>query len=229
MAVTKVKKVRILSHHEALDQVIAEIQKLGCCEIIGRDDGGGKEGEPAVSPSGRSRDRLSLDLDSNLSDVRFVLRFLEPLYSEEGGKLERMLGPKPPVSFSDLSLLKNSTDISMINSEARAIERQLAETRSELTQISNQLTLLGSIKDFPLPMWMISRGTGKVMGVMGTVPVSQASGLESDFLSVVEGEGEIFIAPAFEKQPETHAVMVFSRSMESQVMESVAKLSLIHI
>jgi V/A-type H+-transporting ATPase subunit I len=223
MAVTKVKKVRILSHHEALDQVVAEIQKLGCCEIIGRDDGGGKAGELAVSPSDRSRERGSLDLDSSLSDVRFLLRFLEPLYKEEGGKLERMLGPKPPVSFSDLSLLKNSTDISMINSEARAIERQLAETRSELAQISNKFLLLGSIKGFTLPMWMISRGTGKVMGVMGTVSSSQASELEGDFWSVVEGEGDIFIAPASEKQPETSAVLVFSRSRETAVMESAAK------
>ncbi len=222
MAVTKFKKIRILSHHEALDHVIAEIQKLGCCEIIDRDDGGNETGS-VVSTSDRSRDRGSLDLDSSLSDVRFILRFLEPLYKEEGGKLERILGPKPPVSFSDLSLLKKSTDISMINSEARAIERQLAETRSELAQISNQSLLLDSIKGFTLPLWMISRGTGKVMGVMGTIASSQASALESDFSNASQGEGHIFIAPVSEKQPETNAVLVFSRSRESAVMESAVK------
>ncbi|MDO9508095.1 MAG: V-type ATP synthase subunit I [Thermovirgaceae bacterium] len=224
MAVARVKKVRILSHHEAVEQVVAALHKLECCEIIGRDEGKGVASEFLV-PCDRSREKGQFGLESSLSDIRFLLRFLEPLYKEEGGKLERLLGPKPPVSFSELASLNSETDLSKITSQARTLERLLAEMRSEIAQISSHSLLLETIRDFSHPMWMISRGTEKVMGVVGTIPVKLAGSLRNAFGEAVAGQGELFFAPFAEKQAETFAILLFSRNLESEVMEIAAQQS----
>lgn len=223
MAVKQVKKVRLVLHHEAIEPVVAELQKLGCCEMISSDDVSAKEGYPSPVPSAGGPREHVFQLEKDLSDVRFLLRFLEPLFIEEGGKLERMLGPKTAISFSGLSSLHKEIDISRVTAEARSLERDLAEMRSTLAQISNQSTLLESIRDFALPLWMVSRGTDSVTGVMGSVPPSQAGTLREHFEKCVKGLGEIFVAPFEEKKLETYVVMIFPRSYESQVMDTASQ------
>ncbi len=222
MAVGKVRKLRLISHHEVVEHVVAVLQELECCEIIGREDGGGSDPD-IYDPSGRSKAKSPLDLESGLSDIRFLLRFLEPLYRNESSPLERMLGPKPSATFSELSLLHTQTDLPEITTKARKLERKLAEARSEMAQIANQTLLLKSIRSFSHPMWIISRGTEKVMGVMGTLSVDQIDLFREEFEKIVSGQGELFIAEYLEKQAETHAVLIFSRSHESQVIEMASQ------
>ena len=223
MAVKKFKKIRIVSHYDVLDPIVGEIQRLGCCEIIGKEIDAGAKESTASGGVLKERDKLSLEIDANLSDARFLLRFLEPLFVEGGNKLERMLGPKPAVSISELSTLLVSTDLSAVASEARTLERDLSEVRSEIAQISNQIMILDSIRDFELPMWLLSKGTEKVIGIMGSVPSVRTDELRQNFEDTVKGQGDLYIAPVGAKQQETNAVLLFERNLESKVMESAAQ------
>ena len=222
MAVTRVKKVRILSHHDGLEKVIAALQGLGCCEIIPPDGEGGSEERSASSPNERIKTGKSSELETNVSDCRFLLRFLEPLFVEEGGTLERLLGPKPPVTLAELASLDSRTDLTDLASKARNLERSISEMRSETAQIANHLQLLEPMRGLELPLWIISRGTEKVMGVMGSILVDRRASLEEGFFGVVKEEGELFLSTPALKDAETMAVLVFPRVFEQKVMESAA-------
>ena len=223
MAVTKVKKVRIVAHHESLDAAIAALQGLGCCEIIPPDGESGTAGSPGSTPPEKVKIGKSSELETSIGDCRFLLRFLEPLFVEKGGTLEKLLGPKPPVSIAELASLRAKTDLSELSSKARNLERRISEMRSETTQIANQLNLLESIKEFGLPLWVIIRGTEKVMGVLGSIPSGRKVDLSKNFSSVVKGEGELFLFSSAAKETESMAVLVFPRNYEQEVMESAAR------
>jgi len=223
MAVTKVKKVRIVAHHESLDAAIAALQGLGCCEIIPPDGASGTAGSPGSTPPEKVKIGKSSELETSIGDCRFLLRFLEPLFVEKGGTLEKLLGPKPPVSIAELASLRAKTDLSELSSKARNLERRISEMRSETTQIANQLNLLESIKEFRLPLWVITRGTEKVMGVLGSIPSGRKADLSKNFSSVVKGEGELFLFSSAAKETESMAVLVFPRNYEQEVMESAAR------
>ncbi len=222
MAVARVKRVRILSHHDILDEVVAALQALGCCEIIPGEDGEGATRQRSAPPPESSRTRDIPGLERRLSDSRFLLRFLEPLFKEEGGMLERLLGPKPPVSLTELGTLMEKTDIESMAAEARRLERRISEMRSEMSQLSNHLELLDPLRGLDLPMWVVARGTERLMGIMGTIATSKSESLKESFLEMIEGQGEIYVAPTAEKAPETMAVLVFPRSLEQKVMENAA-------
>ncbi|HQQ10728.1 MAG TPA: hypothetical protein PLH45_04770, partial [Synergistales bacterium] len=168
MAVKRVKKVRILSHQDILEKVLAALQSLECCEMISSDGQGVPGEEHAALPPDRARSERSSNLESSIGDCRSLLRFLEPLYEEEGGMLERLLGPKPPVTLSELASLRSSTDLSDLATKARGLERRISEKRSETTMVTNHIKLLEPLKDLDLPLWIVSRGTEKVTGVLGT-------------------------------------------------------------
>ena len=223
MAVTKVKKVRIVAHQESLDAAIAALQGLGCCEIIPPDGASGTAGSPGSTPPEKVKIGKSSELETSIGDCRFLLRFLEPLFVEKGGTLEKLLGPKPPVSIAELASLRAKTDLSELSSKARNLERRISEMRSETTQIANQLNLLESIKEFRLPLWVITRGTEKVMGVLGSIPSGRKADLSKNFSSVVKGEGELFLFSSAAKETESMAVLVFPRNYEQEVMESAAR------
>ncbi|NMD18457.1 MAG: V-type ATP synthase subunit I [Synergistaceae bacterium] len=223
MAVTKVKKIRIVSHHDSLDTTIAALQGLGCCEIIPPDGESRPEGGLGSTTPERIKPGRSSELETCISDCRFLLRFLEPLYAEKGGTLERLLGPKPPVTLTELASLRARTDLPALSSKARNLERSISEMRSETGQIANQLHLLEPIKELGLPLWVITRGTEKVMGVMGSIPTGRKASLAEHFSSVVNGEGELFLSSSTAKETEAMAVLIFPRVFEQEVMESAAK------
>ncbi len=226
MAVARVKRVRILSHHDILEDVVASLQALGCCEIIRSEESDGitreRSSPPSESTGSGTGSRGLPRLETDLSDSRFILRFLEPLFKEEGGMLERLLGPKPPVTISELNSMMEKTDLQGMAADARSLERRISEMRSEISQLSNHIQLLKPFKDLDLPMWIVSRGTEKLRGVMGTLPSSKSCSLKDSFLDIIEGQGDIYIAPYSEKEQETMAVLVFQRSLEQQVMESAS-------
>ncbi|MGB4210021.1 MAG: V-type ATP synthase subunit I, partial [Thermovirgaceae bacterium] len=103
-------------------------------------------------------------------------------------------------------------------------ERRISEMRSETSQIVNHLHLLESIKELELPLWIITRGTEKVMGVMGSIPSGRKAGLSEHFSSVVKGEGELFLFSSAAKEAEAMAILVFPRVFEQEVMEFTAML-----
>lgn len=222
MAVKRVKKVRILSHQDILEKVLAALQSLECCEMISSDGQGVPGEEHAALPPDRARSERSSNLESSIGDCRSLLRFLEPLYEEEGGMLERLLGPKPPVTLSELASLRSSTDLSDLATKARGLERRISEKRSETTMVANHIKLLEPLKDLDLPLWIVSRGTEKVTGVLGTVPTARKEELIDSFSSLVKEQGEVFVAAHGDKDAEVMAVLVFPRSIEREVLETAS-------
>ena len=163
MAIAKFCKLDLVVHESVRDDVIRDLQKFGCCEII------------KVQPSGEDVQELGdlKHLEDKLSEARFAIRFLEPYYEYEGDKIARLLGNKPKVSLNEMAELDSNFDIHKYSAKLRDIERKLSEIRAELSRLKTLEEILIKIKDFPLPLSLLTRGTQYVSGVVAVVPVEQ--------------------------------------------------------
>jgi len=208
MAIAKFCKLDLVVHESVRDDVIRDLQKFGCCEII------------KVQPSGEDVQELGdlKHLEDKLSEARFAIRFLEPYYEYEGDKIARLLGNKPKVSLNEMAELDSNFDIHKYSAKLRDIERKLSEIRAELSRLKTLEEILIKIKDFPLPLSLLTRGTQYVSGVVAVVPVEQIGVIRTHLEeSIKPQEGEFYITKPAEKDKEVYAMATFLKNKEEEI------------
>ncbi|MEA3507352.1 MAG: hypothetical protein U9R40_00320, partial [Synergistota bacterium] len=208
MAVTRIKKVTLLAHHTIAGDLAGAIQKLGCCELI-----------PASAAGAGSSVAVLEDVEQRITELRPLLRFLEPFYTEDRGALERMLSDKPGETLTALSELSDSTETEEITIQTRKLEKRLAEIRSNLSQITTQTTLLKEIGDFPYPLSFVSPGTERICGFTGTMDREKADSFEGRFRETVGAHGEFYLASpgSRKKDSDSTFIVLFCREQREAV------------
>jgi len=139
MALVEMKKVELALHRSITGNVAASLQRLGCCEIIGRTaDSSGESRSGPVSEHLKRYETL-------LSDARFAIRFLENFRQGKTGILGKILSGKPQHGMAELASLSEETDFASIVSQLRGLERQFVEIRTEMSQLARMETILHNI------------------------------------------------------------------------------------
>ena len=218
MAVAELKKLDLYVHKSVCDDVLGVLQKVGCCEIISRTDDASREA-PVMN------ERLQ-QIDGQISDIRFLLRFLEPHYKDPVSSLDRSLGERPIFSMEELEKLSAGTNVGDIAARMHSLESRLMAVRSEVSQNIGQLDLLKKFLDFPYPMEFLSCGTERVRGISGTLPVASLQGWKNAVESRLGKDTEIFVARVDEKDPDVWVTLLYAKEREPEAFEISSKYSL---
>lgn len=220
MALVEMKKVELALHRSITDNVAASLQRLGCCEIIGRpgDSSGDSRGGP-VSENLKHYETL-------LSDARFAIRFLENFRQEKTGILGKILSGKPHHNMAELASLSEETDFSSVVSKLRGLERHFVEIRTEMSQLAGLETTLQNFREMPQPLLFFTTGSERVRGILGTIPAEEISRAELGFSSQVGRDGEMFVTLAEPgKEKDAKVAFVYLRELEDRVSALCAEVS----
>jgi V/A-type H+-transporting ATPase subunit I len=216
MAIVELKHVDLLVHSSVENEVAAEIQRLGFCEpisLIGEED----------RSSHTSKVRL---YDEKLSDVRFILRFLEPYYQGKEDKIAWLLGERPKRRWEELVGSENQLALQDLSQRLRSIERRMTELRSELSNLQAQKAMLKRLNGFPYPLAIIS-GTDTLSAQIGTIAVEDIPPLLDLLKSRLDPQKcEWFIAPPQGKDKDTLVVILYLKELEPSVAEISEKCKL---
>lgn len=209
MGVASVRKLELYAHNTAVDAVLAELQKLGCCEVL------------VVEEEREVSDSLSLvdDLDDKTSETRYLLRVLEPYYKDPVSSMARSFGEKPELCLKEMKGLSESFDVFSQAESVRDLERKLVEIRSDTTKTDGYLALLSKLRDLPYPLSLISSGTEQVFGALGCIPVENLVSWKNEIKKAFKGEMELYSTSYGPKDKETYVVMVGLRSIEAEATQ----------
>lgn len=209
MGVASVRKLELYAHNTVVDAVLADLQKLGCCEVFVS----GEERDVPDSPP------VVADLDDKISEARYLLRLLEPYYEDEVSSMARSFGERPELSLKDMRSLSESFDVFSEAEGVRCLERKLVEIRSDMSKTDGYLSLLSGLGDLPYPLSLISTGTEQVFGALGSIPVENLGSWKEGLTKAFKGDVELYSAPFGVKDKETYVVMVGLRSVESEAVK----------
>lgn len=209
MGVASVKKLDLYAHNSVAETALAMVQKLGCCEVIT------PEGDD--EPQGASSSLV--DLDEKLSEARYLLRILEPLYIDTVSAIDRSFGERPELCLENLKRLAGSFDVKARAGDLRELERTVVEVRSEIAQIDGYTSLLSDLEGMPYPMGLLASGTEQVFGVLGTLPVDMIDRWRQALRDSFGDHVEVYVAPVGAKAKETWTAIVGLREHETKVLE----------
>lgn len=212
MAVAKISKADFYIHKSDVDHVLSILQNTGSYEIIPFSQEEEPEGRSVVGPDLSRVDYL-------LGETRFLLRFLEPHYNDPVSGLARAMGEKDELSLREAAELDGRTDIPAVAEGVRKLERRLMEIRSEVTQIDSTVSLLEPLEGFPYPLELLSAGTERVKGVLGTLPIHQVEGWRQAAEDLLGKRGEIYIAPVGEREKFRIVALFYEEALAREVSE----------
>ncbi|MGI6252894.1 MAG: V-type ATP synthase subunit I [Aminivibrio sp.] len=212
MAVAKISKAEFYIHKSDVDDVLSILQNTGSYEIIPFNSDEETDGPTLTHPDLPRVDFL-------LGETRFLLRFLEPHFKDPVSGLARAMGEKDEISLSKASELDSSTDIAASAEEVRTLERRTMEIRSEISHIDSTLSLLESLEGFPYPLELLSVGTERVKGVLGSLPISQIDEWSQEAEALLGDMGEMYIVPGGERDKFRIAALFFDVSLLQKVGE----------
>ena len=124
MAIVEMQKVRMAIHKSISAELIDKIQRLGCCQFI--PFGHEEADERSLSPL-RSRLR---EIEDQLAEARFILRFLDPFATDKGGGLAKALGDVEEYSLGQLESLASDQKFGEASEILRTLEKKLADAKS---------------------------------------------------------------------------------------------------
>ena len=228
MGVARLKKAELYYHKSVHEQIAASLQESGACQIISSD----VENQTKHSDI----EKLISCTEEKLADIRYLVRTLTPHYVDPVPALDRMLGERPDVTMSELEELATKTDLKAVCEKTRAIEHEIGEVRSKLSEAKVNDSILNSLGFLEYPLSVFSEGTRTLTALAGTIKAEKISGLKAalgDF-SIYSEDTELIIAPYDEKKDKSqdiYAVVIYSRKIESEIRELCAKngLSLVEI
>ncbi len=222
MAVDRMKKAEIYVHRSALDGVLAALQKTGSFEVRSLASNDSEQAVPRHPDLTR--------LETLLGESRFLLRFLEPHFATDKSAIVRLLEGKEEVALSTGRDLAARIDVSSLAEQMRELERSLAETRAEFSQIASLEALLSSLDDFPYPLELITSGTERVSGIFGTVPSLTLDDWRNGMESLLGSMGEVFVgSKADKKNPDIRVAVFFEESLATGVADINAANSFVRV
>ena len=206
MAIEAMRKVRVAAHKSVADDVWNRIQSLGCCQVI---PASGDHAEERDAASSRARARR---LDELLSEVRFVMRFLEPYAPERGGGLSKALGNLPECSASEFEAMASEEKFLESAAAARALEKRASEVKSSLSRVMGLMASLAPLSSLPYSLDFYTRGTESVQGNLFSVPSALADEFKSRISSSLGEDAEIYISPGGLKDAAKVVSVIYARS-----------------
>jgi V/A-type H+-transporting ATPase subunit I len=217
MAVARIKKAELYVHKTDLDNVLSALQKTGSYEVVPISPETDAEGSPVHPDIGR--------VEGLLGEARYLLRFLEPHFKDNVSSLARTMGERQSISLRDGEALESATDLMKFSETVRSLERRLMEIRSELTQISSTESLLEDLSDFPYPFELITSGTERVRGVLGTMPAAKIPGWKEETAAALSSMGEVYVSVMGEKDQEGWVAVLYDESLNQQISDLLVRNS----
>jgi V/A-type H+-transporting ATPase subunit I len=216
MAIETMKKVRVAAHKSVADEILARLQKMGCCQVISRErENAGERDAAALQACARHAEEI-------LAETRFIMRFLEPYVTEKGGGLAKALGDIPSLSVSELSELASEEEFLGVSKKVRLLEKRLSDARSGLSRTSGLIASLTPLAGLPYSLDFFTRGTESVQGNILQVP----SPVFDEFISSVEsslgGDAEIFPVPGEEKDSNRIVAVIYARAAAGKFQSAIS-------
>ena len=205
MAIEAMRKVRAAAHKSVADDVWNRIQSIGCCQVI---PGGREHTEERDSASLKTRLRR---LDDLLSEVRFVMRFLEPYAAEKGG-LSKALGNLPAFSASELDAMASREKFLETAVAVRALEKRASDVKASLSRVTGLIASLAPLSSLPYSLDFYSRGTEAVQGNLFFVPAALVDEFKSRISSSLGEDAEIHISPGGTKDAASVVSVIYARA-----------------
>ncbi len=205
MALAEMCKARIAVHKSVADELAASLQALGCCEFSG------KAGEPAqqtgaAEPLREKKRRI----DEQIGDAKFVIRLLEPYESREGG-LGKMLSGAPSLTFGELAAKIDEQKFAKLTSSLRELEKELTETRAELSRLKGLLAQAVLLEKIEYPLEFFTTGTETISGAIYSVSKNAAPALRERIASELGDMAELQEIPGADKDPNTVFAMLYRK------------------
>ncbi len=217
MALAEMCKARIAVHKSVADELAASLQALECCEFTA------KSGEQvpqagAVEPLREKKRRI----EEQIGEAKFVIRLMEPYETREGG-LGKMLSGAPSLTFGELAAKIDEQKFAKMTSSLREIEKDLTETRAELSRqkgLLAQAVLLGKIK---YPLEFFTTGTETISGAIYSVSKNAATALREKISAELGEMAELQEIPGAEKDPNTVFALLYRKCDSDKLQDALSE------
>ncbi|MBE3091346.1 MAG: V-type ATP synthase subunit I, partial [Candidatus Atribacteria bacterium] len=172
MAVCKVKKVSIFTHLELKDEIIEELQKVGCVQII------------EVKPKLKKSSLLDFNVINNtegisaLPEVKYCIDYLSNFIDKPKKSEKPTITTKNIYDYKKLPLLFSQFDYKKIYSKCKELDEKLKELKNKENHIVKIQEHLEEWKELNLKVEDLE-GTKNTKIIVGTLP-------SKDFVSCLE-------------------------------------------
>ena len=219
MPVVKLKKAVLYYHKSIQDDVLLTLQKSGVCEIIPVNEEYDENTTTALEAKNSAASKIT-KCDAVLTELRFLLRLLEPYYKDPASSIDMLLGEKPGNSLIELAELAGTCNTSEEAEKTRCFEVKLASIKMEISQLENMKAILANFIDFPY-MLNIFSSKERLRAVAGNLPAGQTEMWKENLLKEVGNDCEIYLSPS--KGRDSWGVVMYASERESEVMEICSK------
>lgn len=223
MAIADMQKVYIAVHKSVSDELVNQIQRLGCCQFIAMDQE--KADEKSTAPL-RSRLRRTEDL---LGEVRFAARFIEPYVTEKTGAVARAMGDAPVCSIGELAVLASEETFEKAASEVRVLEKRLSDAKARISTVRGLIAQILPLSELPFPLDLYSKGTDKVVASLFSLPKTQANQFQSALMDILGDMADISLMPAADKDASQMLSVAYARDRLSEVQDILSQHSAVKI
>ena len=172
MAVCKVKKVSIFTHLELKDEIIEELQKVGCVQIID------------VKPKLKKSSLLDFNVINNtegisaLPEVKYCIDYLSNFIDKPKKSEKPTITTKSVYDYKKLPLLFSQFDYKKIYSKCKELDEKLKELKNRENHIVKIQEHLEEWKELNIKVEDLE-GTKNTKIIVGTLPLK-------DFVSCLE-------------------------------------------
>ncbi|MBE3092452.1 MAG: hypothetical protein IMZ51_02140, partial [Chloroflexi bacterium] len=163
MAVCKVKKVSIFTHLELKDEIIEELQKVGCVQII------------EVKPKLKKSSLLDFNVINNtegisaLPEVKYCIDYLSNFIDKPEKSEKPTITTKNVYDYKKLPLLFSQFDYKKIYSKCKELDGKLKELKNRENHIVKMQEHLEEWKELNLKVEDLE-GTKNTKIIVGTLP-----------------------------------------------------------
>ncbi|MBE3126819.1 MAG: hypothetical protein IMZ56_00855, partial [Candidatus Atribacteria bacterium] len=163
MAVCKVKKVSIFTHLELKDEIIEELQKVGCVQII------------EVKPKLKKSSLLDFNVINNtegisaLPEVKYCIDYLSNFIDKPKKSEKPTITTKNIYDYKKLPLLFSQFDYKKIYSKCKELDGKLKELKNRENHIVKMQEHLEEWKELNLKVEDLE-GTKNTKIIVGTLP-----------------------------------------------------------
>lgn len=217
MALAEMCKARIAVHKSAADELAASLQALGCCEFAAK-TGEQPQQAGAAEPLREKKRRI----DEQIGDAKFVIRLLEPYETHEGG-LGKMLSGAPSLTFGELAAKIDEQKFAKLTSSLRDIEKDLTETRAELSRLKGLLTQAVLLEKIKYPLEFFTTGTETISGAIYSVSKNAAPALREKIAAELGEMAELQEIPGAEKDPNTVFALLYRKCDAEKLQGALAE------
>lgn len=220
MALAEMCKARMAVHKSVADELVGKLQALGCCEFV-------EQASNSCTPDGGANVFLRAKqshVEELLSDVRFLVRLLEPLEVNKGNSFARMMGDVPKIELTALALKVDEKKFTSFVSALREKEKEITEIRADVSRRKGLLTQTVLLENIKYPLEIFTTGTGMVGGAVYSIPKVSAAELYTRFNKELGDLVEFQKIPGGEKDSSETFAVLFRKEDQDKVIQICSDL-----